>query len=122
MNIIALPLAVPFLAFAYRLRGGGWVSLDDWEYRLIWGMALVLSYIAFSFPDPNPAYCMTSCAWPASARGGLQSFFCRWRHAPTSPGTQSTGWASYAPCWPCPLGRLWGIVLAGCFLSLSILR
>jgi hypothetical protein len=57
MNIIALPLAVPFLAFAYRLRGGGWVSLDDWEYRLIWGMALVLSYIAFSFPDPNPAYC-----------------------------------------------------------------
>ena len=33
-------------AFAYRLRGGGWLSLSDWQYRLIWGTALLVTFIA----------------------------------------------------------------------------
>ena len=38
------------LAFAYRIRGGGFVSLDDFEYRSVWGVALSLSYL---FLHPN---------------------------------------------------------------------
>ena len=56
MTIAALVPTVPLLAAAYRLRGGSWVSLADWEYRLIWGAALIFSYILCVFPDPNPLY------------------------------------------------------------------
>lgn len=46
------------LAFACRLRGGGFVQLHDVEYRFLWGSALALAYIFMNFSHPDMAYAL----------------------------------------------------------------
>ena len=56
------PIIALACALAYRLRGGGWLSLSDWEYRLIWGTVLVAAYMASHFVNPDLAYAVA--LWP----------------------------------------------------------
>ena len=73
-------IASIFTAFAYRLRGGGWFPLSDWEYRLIWGAVLTLAALflganylyaialiplAYAFMLVPHAYCMNIGRWPS---------------------------------------------------------
>jgi hypothetical protein len=52
MNIL-ITLA---LGLAYRIRGGGFIRLFDWEYRILWGSALALAYILMNAAHPDLAY------------------------------------------------------------------
>jgi hypothetical protein len=43
--------SVGLCAFAYRLRGGGFITTGhDWIVRLIWGLALTLAYFDVCYP------------------------------------------------------------------------
>ncbi len=44
------------LAFAYRIRGGGFFHMLDFEYRILWGCALGLAYIFMNAANPDLAY------------------------------------------------------------------
>ena len=44
------------LAFAYRLRGGGFIAMLDFEYRLAWGCALAAAFILLHWDAPDFQY------------------------------------------------------------------
>lgn len=47
-DYFAIPFVLLFLGIAYRLRGGGWVTLGSDTYcRLIWGASLMIAAYAF---------------------------------------------------------------------------
>lgn len=65
------------LAFAYRCRGGGFIHLLDFEYRLLWGCALALSYIFMNASNPDIIYTFLLLPLAYSSMAWIPHSYCQ---------------------------------------------
>ena len=56
LNLFLMPIIALACAVAYRLRGGGWLAIGDWQVRLIWGTSLFVAYTLSHLAAPLWAY------------------------------------------------------------------
>ena len=99
LNLFLTPIIALACAVAYRLRGGGWLAIGDWQVRLIWGTSLFVAYTLSHLAAPlwayslgiwalayvsmliPHAYCMNMGRWPQPQNKWPSFFLPTWTQA-----------------------------------------